>query len=924
MRLIAGIEKRISLIVILLYHLTVLANGQVVISSGSGWRAFETINLSTIVEDKDSHEAIVGASAYLQADTVITHFTMSLENGVIRFSDVPKGKYRLNVEMLGYLPYRKEVSVTKADNIPDIIELQADTLLLEGATITGFTTPVYQVRDTLIYNAISVQVGNNALLEDLVQKMPGMEISNGKVSVNGVPVKTITVDGRTFFFDDPSIALKNIPARIVERIRVFDKLSLDSGSVVASLGKKEEKVMDIELKEEFRKGTFGNAIISGGEGTTRSANEKDSALKALYDTKLVSSSYNEKDQIVVLATAHNRTPAEGWSGVLAMNTNTSRIANSDNTLAIIASYDKKIEDRLLSSTYYAKETGFSHSIEEVNGNAGIAKLDINLETKIRGDWGLTITPLFNYTRGNYIHDNSKSFYSGNSNFISHLGQSGEDTSLIGGLSIQGGRGSLKRTGRSLQFKMSGSGTASGGVKKEISSLSLDYITTKRLWIATASAMYAEPLSEMVALNITGDFSYSITNNIITATNAETKAIATSFSSYSFAKRLNSSEAIFLTWNQKKYAASFGGQIRQDMSDNTWDVDGSHNIKWLFTLSPFINIESSNGSWQLFMSSHSVTPQDIQLSPSLSRTSSAERLIGNPYTKPSTYFSATANYYKTRQIQVMCEFRLDRHPIVHANWLSPEGIRYSFPVNSTRPQITVSPFINYYVYFTKDKRCYLYYNINGVMRFERGYQATVGPIIDEKIFDFADFIEKCWGDDNGDIFYDGLSGFNESRTITCNMNSLLDFTYRNKIMTATFHVSPTYYLSHYSMVPEAGEKVWTIELGPSIDLRLPKEFVLSSGLEYVLYKGYGTGLDRGLWNLSFEINKEIGTIAFTLKCNDALNQTVTIMHSASSEYVQNIMQNRLGRTLLVSVGYLFGKGSAEMQRNSSKFVRNVTR
>ena len=288
MRLIAGIEKRISLIVILLYHLTVLANGQVVISSGSGWRAFETINLSTIVEDKDSHEAIVGASAYLQADTVITHFTMSLENGVIRFSDVPKGKYRLNVEMLGYLPYRKEVSVTKADNIPDIIELQADTLLLEGATITGFTTPVYQVRDTLIYNAISVQVGNNALLEDLVQKMPGMEISNGKVSVNGVPVKTITVDGRTFFFDDPSIALKNIPARIVERIRVFDKLSLDSGSVVASLGKKEEKVMDIELKEEFRKGTFGNAIISGGEGTTRSANEKDSALKALFDTKLVS------------------------------------------------------------------------------------------------------------------------------------------------------------------------------------------------------------------------------------------------------------------------------------------------------------------------------------------------------------------------------------------------------------------------------------------------------------------------------------------------------------------------------------------------------------------------------------------------------------------------------------------------------------
>lgn len=924
MNILDKIAKTITLVIILPYLSPTLASGQVVISSGGGWKAFETVDLSSKVEDKDTHEPLVGASAFLQADTVITHFTMSSENGAIAFTNISKGKYQLNVEMIGYFPYRKEISVMKASDIPEKIELQVDTLLLEAATITGFTTPIYQVRDTLIYNAISVRVGNNALLEDLLKKMPGMKVSNGQVSVNGVPVKTITIDGKTFFFDDPSIALKNLPARIVEKIRVFDKVSHNAGSIGTSIGKKDERVMDVELKDEFKKGTFGNAVLTGGAGVTRSTSDTDSEIKALYDTRLVSSLYNEKDQVVALATANNLSPAEGWNGTLAMNVNTSRLAHSDNTLAIVASYDKKTEDRLLSSTHFAQGMDYIHSIENVIGQTSITKLDINLETKTKGNWALTIKPLFNYSRGKYFNEKSKLIYSGNNDFVSLLDQSGEDSFLSGGLFIQGGSGSLKRAGRSLQFKMSGNGAVSSGVKSELSSLSLNYITDKRLWTATGSVMYAEPISEKVTLNITGDFSYSITHNTITATNAVTNNIAASFSSNSLAKRLNSAEAVFLTWKQKNLVASFGGQIRQDMNDNSWNAYGNRNRKWLFTISPFINIESSDGSCQFFMSSQSVTAQDIQLSPSLSRTGSAERLIGNPYLKPSTYFSATANYYKTKQVQLMCEFRVDRNAIVDANWLSIEGIRYSFPVNSKHPQISLSPFINYYAYFTKDKRCYLYFNVNGVMRFERGYQSDSVPIIDDNTFNIADFIERYWGDDNGSIFYKGLSNFKESRTFLCNMTALLDFTYRSKIMTTTFHFSPTYYFSRYSLVPEAGEKVWKIELGPSVDLRLPNEFDLTSRLEYILYKGYGKELDCGLWNLSFELNKLIGAFVLSLKCNDAFNQSKNNSHIASSEYVQNVIQNRLGRTVLVSVGYLFGKGSSEKQRNSNKFVRNVTR
>lgn len=922
MKMFIKIERAILVIISALY-LTNSASGQVAISSGGGWNAFDAVDLSTLVRDKDNQEPICGASVILQADTIITHFSISRENGQVVISNVPKGKYQLKVEMLGYIPYMKELTVMKTSDIPEYVDLSVDTHLLEAAKITELATPVYQIRDTLVYNAVSVRVGNNASLEDLLKKMPGMEIADGNVFVNGIPVNTITVDGKTFFFNDPSIALNNLPAKIVEKIRVFDKVAQNEGSLKTSLGKKDERVLDVELKEEFKTGAFGNAVLNGGFGTSSSANEVKMETKALYDTRLVISSYNEYDQVVALATADNLSPANSWNGKLAMNVNTSRIANSDNTLAIIASYDKETEDRLISSTYFAQGTDYLQASECVSGQTGTAKVDVNLETKIKGDWGITITPVFNYTNSNYNQETNKRLYSDGSDIISHLAQSGRTSSVSGGLSIRGGNGYLKRDGRSLRFKVSGNGCLLDGNKVEVSSYSLDYITAKKNITATASVIYSEPISDNFSLNFAGDFSYSISNNIITATNSGTNIIVGSFSSNSFVKNINCAEALFATWKRKLFSMSLGAQIRQDMSENTWEASGP-NKKRLYTVSPFINIESFDGSKQLYLSSKSVAAQDIKILPSMSRTGSAERLIGNPYLKPSTYFSVTANFYKTRQIQVMCEVRLDRNPIVDANWISSEGIRYSFPVNSTCPQIAISPFVNYYLYFSKDKSCYLYFNINGILRFERGYQATRGPVINDDKFIFADFIDNYWGDNNGDIFYDGRSGFRESSTFSCNLNGRINFVHRSKTMTTTFHFSPMYYVSKYSLVPEAGEQLWKIALGPSVDMRLPKDFALTSELEYILYKGYGKGLDRGLWNLSFELSKEIGTIALSLKCNDVLNQSVRISHFASSEYVQNAMQNCLGRTVSVSFGYLFGKGSAERQRSSSKFVQNVTR
>ena len=114
------------------------------------------------------------------------------------------------------------------------------------------------------------------MLEDLLKKMPGMEVgADGTVMLNGEKIDKITVGGRTFFFNDPTAALKSLPAKIVEKIIVSDKVKDEAAGEAFATKSEKEKVMDVELKEEYTKGWFGNARLGGGSTLTP---ETDNAL----------------------------------------------------------------------------------------------------------------------------------------------------------------------------------------------------------------------------------------------------------------------------------------------------------------------------------------------------------------------------------------------------------------------------------------------------------------------------------------------------------------------------------------------------------------------------------------------------------------------------------------------------------------------
>ena len=209
-----------SLVFLLLPVLIVPATAQVVILNDN-MLADRLSRIQAVVVDSLSNEPIPYASVYVipSKDTTITNFTLTDAEGKAKLEDVPFGSYVLRVEMMGYKPFVKEKYFRNRHEDMGTVRLKADEQFLEAAVINDVGNPIIVKQDTIEFNASSYRVGSNAMLRDLLKRMPGMEITDdGKVRFNGETVDKLTIGGRTFFFGDQSTALNNLPAAIVDKI----------------------------------------------------------------------------------------------------------------------------------------------------------------------------------------------------------------------------------------------------------------------------------------------------------------------------------------------------------------------------------------------------------------------------------------------------------------------------------------------------------------------------------------------------------------------------------------------------------------------------------------------------------------------------------------------------------------------------------
>ncbi|MCU7493433.1 MAG: outer membrane beta-barrel protein [Ignavibacteria bacterium] len=185
------------------------------------------------------------------------------ENGKFTIEKVKQGRYLINVTYLGFSKYEDKVFVRGKSVDLNKILLTPESVRTDEVEIIGKMPPVVQKSDTAEFNAGAFKTNSNASAEDLVTKMPGMVVQDGKVQTQGEDVKRVLVDGKPFFGDDPSAVLKNIPADAVEKIQVFDQQS-DQAQFTGFDDGNTTKTLNVVTRLRIKEGTFGRLL--GGYG----------------------------------------------------------------------------------------------------------------------------------------------------------------------------------------------------------------------------------------------------------------------------------------------------------------------------------------------------------------------------------------------------------------------------------------------------------------------------------------------------------------------------------------------------------------------------------------------------------------------------------------------------------------------------------
>ena len=259
--------------------------------------AQNTFNVSGTVIEKETGEAVVAATIQLLAlpDSSFVEGTATSAQGDFSFKTIKKGKYTIKISYIGFITKYVDVDLntqkSRSANI-GYITLATDAVLLKATEVTAHAAKVAVSGDSLVYNAAAYRVPEGSTLEALVKQLPGAKVdSEGNITINGKTVSKILVDGKEFFLNDKSVAMKNIPTEMIDKLKTYDRKS-DLSRVTGIDDGEEETVLDLTVKKGMKNGWFGN--INLGAGT-----------KHRYATRFNVNRFNDDFQATLLGSANN-------------------------------------------------------------------------------------------------------------------------------------------------------------------------------------------------------------------------------------------------------------------------------------------------------------------------------------------------------------------------------------------------------------------------------------------------------------------------------------------------------------------------------------------------------------------------------------------------------------------------------------------
>jgi hypothetical protein len=283
------------------------------------------IKITGTLVDRDTKEGVMLATVQmLKPDSTYVSGVLSDEKGNFSIEVSATGSYILKFTSVGYTPLTKTVKVDgKKDIALGKITFNADAIMLKGATVVGQAARVTVQEDTFVYNASAYRTPEGSVVEELVKRLPGAQVSDdGTITINGKEVKKVLVDGKEFMTGDTQTALKNLPTSIIDKIKSYDEKS-DLAKVTGIDDGEEQTVLDFGIKKGMNKGVFGNVDASVG-------------TQDRYAERLMGALFKDKTRVMLMGNLNNVNdrgfPGGGGGGLFgrgAQGLNTSKMAGAN-------------------------------------------------------------------------------------------------------------------------------------------------------------------------------------------------------------------------------------------------------------------------------------------------------------------------------------------------------------------------------------------------------------------------------------------------------------------------------------------------------------------------------------------------------------------------------------------------------------------
>lgn len=863
------------------------------------------------------------------ADSTLVQGVQTNDKGWFSLNRINPGKYVLVVSSVGYRDYKLPVVMERRDLILRNIQLEENVQALKELDVRGTAAQLVVRGDTLEYNATAFKVAENAVVEDLLKRLPGVEITTeGKITVNGQEIKNIRVDGKKFFSGDIEMTTKNIPADMIEKIQVLEQKS-DMAQLTGFEDDETERIINLTTRPSRRSGVFGN--VSGGIGL-----DTENILR--YDGNANINIMQGQSQTAVVAGANNVNTARsgrgrgGWGANTGI-TSTQNLGVNNNTILNdkfkIGGDGSFNHSNNLNETHTTKESYLSNSVfndstyNRSNNDNYSANLRLEAEWKVDSLTTLIIQPNINYNTGFsdsyrdyvYLQDLDTTSYGTARN-------QGSSNSLSAGLRLIVNRKLPSKRGRSVTANVYSGFTQSESESFNFSNrvsarpTTINQFTTNSTdrFNFDARVSLVEPLWDLrnmleASVSFSTNTQRSFKDQYASADlnayfNKDVDAYTLYMEEYSNDFKNNFyRETIELNYrrNMEKYSLTLGfkGEPSQTYSRTTYGDGSTRNVdNEVFNFAPNgrfqYNIEKKE-FLRIDYRGYTRQPSVNQLQPVKNNNNLMLETVGNPALNASFNNNLRIMYSKFNDktfssFSTWISGNYTKDELVTNRIYDSSGKQYNQTVNSN--EIPVS--LNGNVMFNTpiiQKRLHLNTSTSA------GYSTNYG------------YTSKGVDIDQIDIENLALGDLSFTRRYTAQEQLSLTFTHDVVELGARGNLRYSNSLNNLSnKLTETYD--WTVS--GNLVLRLPYDITFNTNINYSDRLGYSSfDLSEVMWNASVDKSLFKNRGVLSLRWNDILRQQLNIRQSVGDNSISVTRYNTLTSYFLVSFSYRirqFGAGS----------------